>query len=269
MFEQKESDSNGWAARERALAVARESRLLTLLRSERIARVDDLARQLAVSPATVRRDLSRLEQRGSIRRVHGGAIVLDNVLEEPAFDDKTRIAAEEKHRIARAAADLITPHASLFLDGGSTVLTLIPYLRDRTDLTVVTNSLRAATELAAGGPPLILVGGELRRRSQTMVGPLTDSILSTLFFDIAFLGTIGFSLEAGLTTTDPREAYTKAQVLRRTRRAVLLADSGKAGTASFVRFGRLEEIHVLITDAGLPEPMARALRRKGLEVRLV
>ncbi len=269
MIEQNVSEVNGIGQAERTLAAAREERLLGLLRTERIARVEELARQLAVSPATVRRDLARLELRGAVRRVHGGAMMRDAILEEPAFDDKTRIAAEEKHRIARAAADLITPHSSLFLDGGSTVLALVPFLRDRTDLSVVTNSLRVATDLASGGPSLILVGGELRRRSQTLVGSLTTPLLSTLFVDLAFLGTIGFSLEAGLTTTDPREAYTKEQVLHRARRIILLADSGKAGSASFVRFGGWEQIHVLISDHGLPDRLARALRRKGVEVILV
>jgi len=269
MFEQKQSDPSIPNGGERALAAAREERLLTLLRTERIARVEDLARRLTVSPATVRRDLARLELRGAVRRVHGGAMFLDAILEEPAFDDKTRIASEEKHRIARAAAELIQPHSSLFLDGGSTVLALVPFLRDRSDLSVVTNSLRVATELASGGPPLILVGGELRRRSQTLVGPLTTAILSTLFVDLAFLGTIGFSPDAGLTTTDPREAYTKEQVLRRARRVVLLADSGKAGTTSFVRFGGFDQIHVLISDNQLPQRLVRTLRRKGVEVILV
>ena len=157
----------------------------------------------------MRRDLDQLERSGAIRRVHGGAVSVESRLEEPVFDDKTSLAAREKRRIAEAALTFVEPGDTIYLDGGSTVLELARLLRERTNLTVVTNSLHAALELAGRGPRLIVIGGELRRLSQTMVGPLTRLVLHELHLDKAFMGTIGFTLNEGLTTTDPSEAYTK------------------------------------------------------------
>ena len=113
-------------------------------------------------------------------------------------------------------------------------------LKDRSNITIVTNSLRAAVELAGSGPRLILVGGELRRLAQTTVGPLTRFMLQELHVDKAFMGTIGLTLEEGLTTTDPTEAYTKDLVMEHAREVILLADSSKAHKISFTRAGRLK-----------------------------
>src|SRR5579859_628788 len=207
----------------KALAPERWESLRTLIRERGVIRLEDLCRELGVSPATVRRDLDQLERRGSIRRVHGGAVSVETRLEEPLFDDKTSIAAREKRRISEAALAYIEPGDTIYLDGGSTVLELARLLRERSNLTVVTNSLRAAHELAGRGPRLILIGGELRRLSQTLVGPLTRCILQELHVDKAFMGTIGLALKEGLTTTDPSEAFTKEFVMGRARQVILLA----------------------------------------------
>src|SRR5579885_451365 len=250
----------------KALAPQRWDSLRALIRDSGVIRVEDLRRRLNVSLATVRRDLDQLEQSGAIRRVHGGAVSVESRLEEPLFDDKTSIAAREKLHIAEAALKFIAPGDTIYLDGGSTVLELARLLRDRTHLTVVTNSLRAAHELAGRGPRLILIGGELRRLSQTMVGPLTRCILQELHVDRAFMGTIGLTLEEGLTTTDPSEAFTKELVMRQARQVILLADSGKAGKVSFARAGRLENVHVVVTDRALEKNFARELAKKGIKV---
>jgi len=254
------------ASRSRALAPQRWNRLREMVRAGGAVRVDQLCRELGVSPATVRRDLEELERLGQVRRVHGGAVRVDTRLEEPPFDDKTAIAAREKHRIAAAAAKLIAPGETVYLDGGSTVLELARLLRERTDLTVVTNSLRAAQELADRGPRLILVGGALRRRSQTTVGPLTDPLLGELHPDKAFMGTMGLSLERGLTTSDPGEAHTKKLAMRRSREVVLLADSSKIGKVSFASAGRIDDVHVLLTDGGVDRAFARELARRGVKL---
>ena len=248
------------------LAPRRLDNLRELIRGKGVIRVEEICSQLRVSPATVRRDLDQLEESGSIRRVHGGAVSVDSRLEEPLFDDKASIAEREKHHIAQAALQFVELGDTIYLDGGSTVLEFAQLLRDRTNLTVVTNSLRAAHELAGRGPRLILIGGELRRLSQTMVGPLTRCILQGLHLDKAFMGTIGLTLKEGLTTTDPSEAYTKELVMSQARQVILLADSGKAGKVAFARAGRLENIHVFVTDKALDKNFAKELIKKGIKV---
>lgn len=247
-------------------APRRWERLRRILGRDQVVRVEELTEQLGVSAATIRRDLDQLEGLGEIRRVHGGAVSTGGRLEEPLFDDKTSVAIKEKRRIAEAALKYIQPNDTVFLDGGSTVLELARLLKDRSNITVVTNSLRATVELAGPGPRLILVGGELRRLAQTVVGPLTRLLIEDVHIDKAFMGTMGLSLEGGLTTTDPSEAYTKELVMEHAREVILLADHNKAHKISFTRAGRLEKVRVLITDNLMDRKLTKGLRKLGIEV---
>ncbi|OGV86748.1 MAG: hypothetical protein A2340_13395 [Lentisphaerae bacterium RIFOXYB12_FULL_60_10] len=249
------------------LAAARVEKVRRILTERPIVSVADLSRDLQVSPATIRRDLRTMERARLVRRVHGGAIASDSRLTEPLFDDKTSLATNEKHRIARKALTFIKPRDSIFLDGGSTVLTLAGLLQGMTDVTVVTNSLRVVMCLSGAGPRVILVGGEFRRLSQTFVGSLSSGILDRLHLDTAFMGTIGLSAAEGMTTTDPREAFTKEQVISHARQVILLADGTKVGNISFVRFGSVENVNVLITDSGAPRRELDRIKKRG--VRLV
>jgi DeoR family fructose operon transcriptional repressor len=267
VFEQKRSNMGDTVSKE--LAEARWRKVRTLLRERGILRVEELAAELDVSAATIRRDLAALEAAGGLRRIHGGAIAPDGRDEEPLFDDKTAMSAAEKGRIAEAALRLIRPRDIVYLDGGSTILALARLLIHHTQITVVTNSLRVAQVFSSGGPRMILTGGECRLISQTFVGPLTRSILGQLHLDIAFMGTIGVSAETGMTTTDPAEAYTKEQAMARAARVVLLADSSKFGKTSFVRFGALSALSTLISDKRMPAAQRKAFQRAGVETVLV
>jgi DeoR family fructose operon transcriptional repressor len=248
------------------IAAVRREKTADLLRERRVVMVAELCDLLGVSPATVRRDLADMEQQGKLRRVHGGAVAPERRLEEPVFDDKAAIAPREKAAIARAALPYVGARDSIFLDGGSTVLAFAALLRDKPRITVVTNSLRVAGTLSGHGPRVIVVGGELRRLSQTFVGCLTPLLLNQLHFDTAFMGTIGISGTKGLTTTDPREAETKSLVMQQADRVILLADSSKVGKLSFVKFGAADDLDVLVTDKGAAKRDIKALRKKGIEV---
>ena len=248
------------------LAAERREKIRTLVRQRNVVRVDELCEELGVSAATVRRDLGELDLHGQIRRVHGGAIDAGQRLEEQVFDDKASVAAKQKQRIAEQALQFVGANDSVFLDGGSTVLALARLLANRSNITVVTNSLRVAGTLSGRGPRMILVGGELRRISQTFVGSLTQPMIDSLHVDTAFMGTIGLSTAKGLTTTDPREAFTKGLVMHHARRVILLADSSKIGKVSFARFGTLEEADVLITDGAARRKDTRAPGQRGVEI---
>ena len=250
----------------RLLTPEREEKILSALGggSRSIA---ELAAALDVSEATVRRDLQNLESAGLLRRVHGGAEAAAGVRRsEPLFDEKASICADAKEYIARLALREIRDRDAIFLDGGSTVLALARLLRERNRLTVVTNSLSAAFELMDSGHRLILLGGEVRAISRTMVGPLTEHVASQLSFDKAFMGTIGFSPEEGMSTTDPNEAFTKSLVMRRARSAYLLADSSKIDAASFVHDDPGDFLQYIITEKLPSADVMKRLKRKQINV---
>lgn len=249
-----------------AFAPERRERLKQIVRSRRAVRVEELRAELGVSTATIRRDLDELAEAGELRRVHGGAMSVDVHPIEARFEAKAAERAAEKRRIAERAAELVDPDSSIYLDAGSTCLELARLLATRADITVVTNSLPAINELAGQGPRLVVVGGELRPLSQAIVGPLTTPLLDELYVDRAFMGTFGLSLDAGLTTTDPAEAFTKEHALARAREVVLLVDGAKLGTRSFAHAGRLDQVDVVITDAELDERAATIFENAGVRV---
>lgn len=249
-----------------AFAPRRQERLLRIVATRRAVRVEDLREALGVSPATIRRDLDVLQEAGRLRRVHGGAVALDVRPVEPLFEAKAAVNSDAKLGIARLAASLIEPGDTIYIDSGSTCLELARVLAGRVDLTVVSNSLPAIAALAARGSRVVAVGGEVRPLSQAIVGPLSGLLLEALYVDRAFMGTFGLSLEAGLTTSDPQEAFTKELVLSRARQVVLLADAGKMGTRSFAHAGRLDQVDVLVTDAPLDEGARRAFAEAEVRV---
>ncbi len=249
----------------RMLPTERESRILALLTGTQGRSVHELAEALAVSMATLRRDLADMERRHLLTRVHGGATLTPARRVEPLFAAKETENREAKERIARAALALVEEHDTIYLDGGSTVLMLARLLPPHRDLTVVTNSLMAASALMEAGHRLILVGGEYRALARTLVGPLTAHVIRALNVNRAFMGTIGLTVAEGMTTTDTNEAFTKEQIMKRATQVILLADHTKIGVPSFTCSGRIEDIDTLITDQ-IGDSFREALEGHGVEV---
>ena len=247
------------------LSPERENMILQAL-SEGIQTITELSSKLHVSEATVRRDLQSLELQGKAKRVHGGAIRTKFPRIEPLFTEKAGFQTAEKQAIVDKALDFIADDDTIYLDGGSTVLGLAKKLTGKQNLTIVTNSLMAAAELMESGHKLIIVGGEFRPLSRTIVGPLTARLIEPLAIDKAFLGTIGFSVEAGISTTAPSEAFTKELVMRKAAKVIVLADSSKIGTPSLVTSGSINDIDVLITDSGISDKAVKELQKKKIEV---
>jgi DeoR/GlpR family transcriptional regulator of sugar metabolism len=249
----------------RDLAPQRRQRILDIVSAHRAARLEDLSQALGVSMATVRRDLDELASQGLLHRVHGGAVATERP-PEPHFEIKAAEAAQEKERIAARAVSLLSPDETIYLDSGSTTLAMARLLRGWDSLTVVTNSLPIANEIGGHGPKLIMIGGEFRPTSQAFVGPLSRHLLENLHVGKAFIGTYALSLEDGLSTTDTSEAYTKALAMKRATEVIVLADSRKIGTTAFAGAGQLDQVDILVTDAGIEDHVARELQKRGIAV---
>jgi DeoR family fructose operon transcriptional repressor len=245
-------------------AAERQRQILELARGAGRVEVTALAHQLDVTPETVRRDLTALERHGLLRRVHGGAIPLENLGFEPRLDVRQERYTAEKSRIAKAALDLVPAEGTILLDAGSTTQLLAESLPTSRELTVVTNSLPIATIVSRReNVSLFLLGGRVRWRTLASVGDWAADALGEVGVDVAFLGTNGLTARRGLTTPDQDEARVKRAMVAAARRAVVLCDHSKIGAAHFARFARLKEIDTVVTDTGLDEETAAEIEAAG------
>lgn len=238
--------------------------------------VVDLARRFDVTTETVRRDLDRLEQTGALRRVHGGAVGIDRAsTTEVSLSERRLRQGDAKRAIGAEAARLLSPgfRGSIFIDAGTTpaaVAAELPQvLGEGSDVEIVTHSLEAAHILAGDDRvSLTVIGGKVRGVTAAAVGAHTVRSIGELRPDVAFVGTNGLSAGFGLSTPDPEEAAVKTAIIRAARRVVVVADTAKFGEELLVRFARLDEIDVLVTDGTPPDALAQALADADAEVRV-
>lgn len=248
---------------------AEERRQAIASRARRDGRVDVtvVSDDFGVTPETIRRDLTDLEQRGVLRRVHGGAIAIERFRAEPAVSEKSRRMADEKQHIAKRALGLVPDGGTLLLDAGTTNLALARELPTEVDLTVVTNDLTIAQELAdRPNLQLLLIGGRVRKNVFANVDDWALRTLADLTVDVTFIATNGVSATRGLSTPDVAEAAVKRAMVAAGRQVVLLADHTKVRDEHFVRFAAPGDIDVFVTDAGLADEEADLLRQAGLDV---
>lgn len=231
--------------------------------------VNDLADEYAVTTETVRRDLSLLERAGIVRRVHGGAVPFESLaLLETAVNDRDKAQSTQKDEIAGAALRFLPASGGTVLfDAGTTTARLASQLpRDR-KVTAITNAVPIASRLAGlSHVDLHLLPGRVRRTTQAAVGAETVKALEMLRLDVAFVGTNGLTLGHGLSTPDHAEAAAKRAMIRAAQKVVVLADSSKVGREHTVRFADVEDVDAVVTDSGISDEDAAALRERGPDV---
>ncbi len=247
-------------------AEQRQQRILELLQAERYVKVSALQSVLQASEASIRRDLQVLEDAGLLKRTHGGAVSNQTAAFEPSLAEKEDRFGAEKRAIARVAAGLVEPGETVLLDAGSTTLHIARELKHKRKVTVVTNAVNLACELASGEVDVILTGGTLRPATLSLVGPIAESTLAELHADKLFLATNGLDLKRGLTTPNLFEAQAKRAMIESAREVILVADHSKFGRISFRQFCGLDRIDCLITDSGAPEEFVRALEQRNVKV---
>ena len=248
-------------------ATERQQEILTKARLDGRVEVKDLAEALDVTPETVRRDLTALERRGLLRRMHGGAIPVERLGIEPAVADREGRMAGQKERIAKAALDELPDGGAIILDAGTTTIRLAELLPTDRELTVVTHSLPVAMLLATRPTiTLHLLGGTVRGRTLAAVGTWAERAMADVFADVAFLGTNGITVERGLTTPDMAEAAVKRALVAAARRVVVLADHTKFGRTDFAQVAPLPAVDTVITDTDLEPDLADAIESVGPRV---
>jgi DeoR family transcriptional regulator of aga operon/DeoR family fructose operon transcriptional repressor len=253
-------------------AEERQDHIARIVEEHGRARVSDLATTFRVSGVTIRKDLAVLERQGRLVRTHGGAMTVGRAGAERAFDVRERLQRDEKDAIGRAAAAMVVDGESIALDASTTALALARHLKGRggwLHLTVITNGLRIASELAGHpGISVVMPAGFLRWEALSLVGPLGEGLFEKVNIQKAFMGAAGFAIEAGRSDATEEEAQIKRLMVRGASEVVGLVDHSKWGRAAFATFCETAELSVVLTDAGAPSAMVDQVRRAGIDVRL-
>ncbi|TQL48706.1 DeoR family transcriptional regulator [Homoserinimonas aerilata] len=248
-------------------APERHQAILEQARANGRVEVRELAELLAVTPETIRRDLTSLERRGLVRRAHGGAIPVERSVVGSAVSDRHEILVAEKMAIATAALEELPDGGSVIIDAGTTTIKLAELLPVDRRLTVVTHSLPVAMALAdRDNIELHVLGGLVRSSSRASVGTWTHQMVSMVNVDIAFLSINGITPERGLTTVNIAEAAVKSAIIKASRRSIVLADHSKFGREEFGRVAPLAAIDTIITDIGVNHELVLEVEAAGPEV---
>jgi DeoR family fructose operon transcriptional repressor len=249
------------------LQVERLDAIRSHLYTHGFSNIQALADAVGASLATIRRDLTVLEREGAIDRVHGGARIAEGSSVEMAFQERAKRNLGAKRAIAAAAYEMLVPHATVFLDAGTTVLQLARLIRvNPLPLRIFTNGLAVAQEfLNIPHLSVALLGGQLRSENASTVGPQAEAMLNTLWFDQLFLGASAIGPDAAIYSVDAAEANLNRCMLTRAEKSFLLADSSKFGTMATYRVAPLTEARI-ITDAVLPPKWRSIIADLGVEI---
>ena len=254
----------------------RANQILHLLLQKGKCSVDDVAGLVDTSAASVRRDLTKLEQRGLVHRTHGAVELAGKMTYEPfrfdaAFPLREERFADEKRRIAIAAAHLVHEGETVALAPGTTTTQVARSLRHRSGIHIVTSAVNIGMELSSlPSLQVTLTGGSVRWPGAfSMVGKTAYESIERLFFDIAFLGVCGVHPRHGVTVIEPDEAFILRSMTLHAKRVVVVADSSKLGTFSAASVCHLNEVHTIITDEGVEPQTKKELEQQGVEVQVV
>lgn len=241
----------------------RQSTILELLSENGEVQVDALSQRFHTSEVTIRKDLRQLEAANQLVRKFGGAVSIQPI---NASNESLEVSNRKK-LIAQQASTLIPKGARIVLDSGSTVLALLPYLTSRSDLVIMTNSLKVANQLTqADSPPQVLFsGGTWDQQSQSFQGQMAEKMLSAYDFDLAFIGAAGIDIERGTTTFN--ELTNLSQVMANSSaQVVIMAESNKLNR----RIPNVElpwnSIHTLITDCDIESASIKKINQQGVEI---
>jgi len=248
----------------------RRRAILDILNRQGRVLVTELSRHFQTSQVTIRKDLETLHAHGQVHRTHGGALpARESVLEDPTLREKEKLHRQEKLKIAEAAAGKVTEGQVVILDSGTTTTAIARALRDFRSLTIVTNAVNIAAELAGTAVEVILTGGTLRKNSFSLVGPIAEETLRRLSADLLFLGVDGFDVHYGLSTPNLLEAKVNRVMVEVAKRTIAVCDSSKFGRRSLSLIAPPSLIQEVITDRGIPKSDLRTLKQAGTEIMIV
>ncbi|QCS53365.1 DeoR/GlpR family DNA-binding transcription regulator [Priestia flexa] len=229
------------------LTPERHQLMLKLLKEKELVKVQEFIEVTGASESTIRRDLSQLEEEQLLKRVHGGASLIQKKRIELSVIEKADKNVEDKQRIAEYAASLIHEGDCIFLDAGTTTYEMIPFLKQK-DVVVVTNGLMHLNLMFKEGITLYLTGGALKHKTGALIGNGALLSLEQYRFDKCFMGANGIHHQYGYTTPDPEEALIKQTAMKLSHESYILADSTKFFETSFAKIADLHAATVITNE---------------------
>ena len=223
--------------------------ILEILKKKNSVKLHELVELTNSSESTIRRDLTQLEEGKFLKRVHGGAARLQGKLQEPSMTEKSSKNLQAKREIAQYAGGLVEEGDCIYLDAGSTIFEMIPFLPSQ--IVVVTNGLMHANELLDRNIKTYLLGGHIKSTTKAMVGRGALESLEQYRFDKCFMGVNGIHPQLGYTTPDQEEAMIKQQAINLSREAYILADESKFSEIAFAKITDLHEATILTNELDL------------------
>ena len=253
--------------RNNKISQTRQQQILEKLESEGSVTVNNLSQDFDVSPITIRRDLDFLSQKGHLDRTHGGARLKKELRDEALFSEKGSQHVDEKALIGKAAAEMINPGDTIFLNSGSTTLEVIKHLKDK-HVRIITNNAAALTVERDPQIELFILGGEYREASQSLVGDMTLLSLSQVYSSTTILGVNGISME-GLTSSVQHETSVNRLMIERSHGSIIvLADSSKLGVVSNFLTSPIENVTTLITDKNADPEIIEKFKNINIDINI-
>ena len=244
----------------------RQQLILQEVNQKHILSITELAKKLNVSHMTIRRDLQKLEEDGLLTQVSGGAKASQKLTSEPAHYVKEILYSDEKRRIGEYAGNMIQQNSCIYLDAGTTSLALAQHLKNRSDLTIVTNDFAVVNLLIESSKcNLIHVGGSVRSQNYSSVGFLAAQTIKSLRFDYGFISTSSFDIN-GVTTPDTDKIPVKKAVLEVSTKKILISDSSKYNCIATYMVFPLTDLDCIVTDTNLGEDVALKIERLGVNI---
>jgi DeoR family transcriptional regulator, aga operon transcriptional repressor len=248
----------------------RHKYILVELSQNGFVSVAELSKDLDVTMVTIRKDLKVLEDKGLLYRSHGSATSVSPYVNDRNVNEKKLMRVEEKTKIALFAKELVGEDDAIIIGSGTTVVAFAQAIPKSKKLTVLTAAMNVTLALIdAPDVEIVQLGGVVRKSSSSVVGHYTEEMLKQFSCSKLFLSVDGISLDYGLTTSHIMEAHLNTQMMKAVQKTIVLADSSKFGKKGFGKICNLEDIDLIITDAGIPELYKERLEEIGIEVMVV
>ncbi len=247
----------------------RQNEIMKQLRKFRTIKISDISRDLNVTRETIRKDLYEMEERGLIRKVHGGAI-LNKAKFETKYITRKSTNEIEKRSIAKRAADLVEDGDTIYVDYGTTALFFAQEILSKKDLTILTNSLPIANELVDYSEfEVIIIGGNVRKNEKSLFGPIAYRNIEKLYVDKGFFGIGSIEISAGYTNVHMGEAEVSRLMMNNSQKTIMMADYTKFKSIAMNQVASIEEVDVLVTDSNTDEEILTQLRERNKKVIIV